>query len=344
MPRIGRKHVDYRRLGRSGLMVSPLCLGTMMFGDRCSAADAERIVGNARDAGINFIDTADVYVGGHSEEITGAAIRADRDAWILATKLCNVMGKGPNQKGLSRKWVIEAAEGSLRRMATDYIDIYYLHKEDLETPLEETVAAMGDLIRDGKVRYFGVSNYRAWRVAEIVRICETLGIPRPVVSQPYYNALNRMPEVEHLPACGHYGLGVVPYSPLARGVLTGKYDPGAPPPADTRAGKEDSRMMQTEWRQESLVIAQKIKAHAEARGMTAGHFAINWLLNNKLVTSALAGPRTLEQWQDYLAALEHEFTAEDEALVDELVVTGHPSTPGYNDPAYPIEGRVPHSG
>jgi len=336
--------VDYRRLGRSGLMVSPLCLGTMMFGDRCSAADAERIVGNARDAGINFIDTADVYVGGHSEEITGAAIRADRDAWILATKLCNVMGKGPNQKGLSRKWVIEAAEGSLRRMATDYIDIYYLHKEDLETPLEETVAAMGDLIRDGKVRYFGVSNYRAWRVAEIVRICETLGIPRPVVSQPYYNALNRMPEVEHLPACGHYGLGVVPYSPLARGVLTGKYDPGAPPPADTRAGKEDSRMMQTEWRQESLVIAQKIKAHAEARGMTAGHFAINWLLNNKLVTSALAGPRTLEQWQDYLAALEHEFTAEDEALVDELVVTGHPSTPGYNDPAYPIEGRVPHSG
>ncbi len=155
--------------------------------------------------------------------------------------------------------------------------------------------------------------------------------------------MNRMPEVEHLPACAHYGLGVVPYSPLARGVLTGKYDRDAPPPADTRAGHRDARMMQTEWRPESLAIAAKLKAHAEARGITAGQFALNWVLNNRLVTATIAGPRTVEQWDEYAAALAYQFTAEDEALVDQLVVAGHPSTPGFNDPAYPLEGRRPRT-
>ena len=335
--------MDYRNLGRSGLKVSPLCLGTMMFGGATEEADAARIIAKAADAGVNFIDTADVYNGGVSEEITGRAIAAARDSWVLATKLCNAMGDGPNQRGLSRKWVIEAAEASLRRLGTDYIDIYYLHKEDLETPLAETLSAVDQLVRDGKVRYFGVSNYRSWRIAEIVRLCEARGYDWPVVSQPYYNAMNRMPEVEHLPACGHYGLGVVPYSPLARGVLTGKYDPDAPPPEETRAGRQDTRMMQSEWRRESLVIAQTIKAHAEARGSTAAHFALNWVLNNRLITAAVAGPRTEAQWDDYVAALDDPFTAEDEALIDGLVTIGHPSTPGYNDPAYPIEGRVPRS-
>jgi aryl-alcohol dehydrogenase (NADP+) len=170
-----------------------------------------------------------------------------------------------------------------------------------------------------------------------------MGIDRPIVSQPYYNAMNRMPEVEHLPACAHYGIGVVPYSPLARGVLTAKYDPDAPPPNDSRAARQDTRMMQTEWRKESLVIAREIRTHAERRGMTAGQFAMLWVLNNKLVTACIAGPRTEEQWADYLGALKHSFTAADEALVNRLVATGHPSTPGFNDPAYPIEGRVPRS-
>lgn len=335
--------MDYRALGGSGLKVSPLCLGTMMFGGATEEATAARIIAKAGDAGVNFIDTADVYNKGLSEEIAGRAIAAARDRWVLATKVCNAMGEGPNQRGLSRKWVIEAAEASLRRLGTDYIDIYYLHKEDLGTPLAETLSAVGQLIRQGKVRYFGVSNYRAWRIAEIVRLCDARGLERPVVSQPYYNAMNRMPEVEHLPACGHYGLGVVPYSPLARGVLTGKYDPDAPPPEDTRAGRQDPRMMQSEWRRESLVIARSIKAHAEARGSTAAHFALNWVLNNRLVTAAVAGPRTEAQWDDYVAALDDPFTAEDEALVDGLVTVGHPSTPGYNDPAYPIEGRVPRT-
>jgi aryl-alcohol dehydrogenase (NADP+) len=148
-----------------------------------------------------------------------------------------------------------------------------------------------------------------------------------------------MPEVEHLPACGFYGLGVVPYSPLARGVLTGKYSPDAPPPEDTRAGRADARMMQTEWRPESLRIAQELKRHAEARGMTPGQFAVNWVLHNRFVTAVIAGPRTEAQWDEYLGALPHPFGPEDEELVDRLVPAGHPSTPGYNDPAYPLEGR-----
>jgi aryl-alcohol dehydrogenase-like predicted oxidoreductase len=234
---------------------------------------------------------------------------------------------------------MQAADASLRRLGTDFIDVYYLHKEDHGTPLAETVRAMGDLVRVGKIRYFGVSNYRSWRVAEICRLCDDLGIDRPVVSQPYYNALNRMPEVEHLPACGYYGLGVVPYSPLARGVLTGKYDPKRPPPEGTRAGRQDARMMQTEWRTESLDIAQEIRRHAEARGASAGDFAVAWVLNNRFVTAVIGGPRTQEQWDAYLGALRYAFTAEDEALVDRLVPKGHPSTPGYSDPQYPIEGR-----
>ncbi|MCC0015405.1 MAG: aldo/keto reductase [Rhodobiaceae bacterium] len=336
--------MDYRILGRSGLKVSPICLGTMMFGGRTEEKDAVKIIDHAYDNGVNFIDTADQYNMGASEEIVGRAIRKKRDRWVLATKLGNAMGKSVNRKGLSRKYVYEATHASLKRLKADYVDISYLHKEDHDTPLEETIGAYADLMRAGKVRYIGVSNHRAWRVAEIVRICRDLGINPPVISQPYYNAMNRMPEVEHLPACGHFGIGVFPYSPMARGVLSGKYEPGKPPPEGTRAGVNDARMMQSEWREESLVIAQTLKAHAEKQGITAGQFAVAWVLNNRLVTGTIAGPRTFAQWTDYLGALDYRFTAEDEALVDSLVPAGHPSTPGYTDPAYPLEGRVARSG
>ena len=335
--------MDLVRLGGSGVRVSPLCLGTMMFGGPTDERSSVRITGMARDAGINFIDTADVYNDGRSEEVVGRAIRPERDRWILATKLGNARGKDPNQRGLTRRWAMMAAEASLRRLGTDWIDIYYLHREDHDTPLEETVRAMGDLIRAGKIRYFGLSNFRAWRIAEVCSLCGRMGVELPVVLQPYYNALNRMPEVEVLPACSYYGLGVVPYSPVARGVLTGKYLPGAPPAEGTRAGRADTRIMQTEWREESLAIAQKLKEHATARGITPVQFAVAWVLNNRLVTSPIVGPRTEEQMRDYLGALDYGFTAEDEALVDSLVATGHPSTPGYNDPSYPIEGRVPRT-
>jgi len=335
--------MEYRNLGASGLKVSPICLGTMMFGDRTDAAEAGRIVDAARAAGVNFIDTADAYAKGGSERVVGKLIASDREHWVLATKVGNPMGKGPNDGGLSRGWLMRAIDASLERLNTDWVDIYYFHLDDASTPIEESLVAMGEIVAAGKVRYFGVSNYRAWRIAQIVELCAKLGVPAPIVSQPYYNAMNRMPETGVLPACANYGLGVVPYSPLARGVLTGKYAPGQAPAADTRAGQNDKRMMETEFREESMVMARKLKAHAEQRGMSAGQFALNWVLNNRIVTSVLAGPRTFEQWTEYLGALAHRFSAEDEALVDSMVKSGHPSTPGFNDPKYPIVGRPTYS-
>jgi len=332
--------MEYRFLGRSGLKVSPLCLGAMMFGDRTDFAESSRIVAAAREAGVNFIDTADVYAQGESERIVGKLVAADRHDWVLATKVGNAMGEGPNRRGASRKWILQAIDESLDRLGTDYVDIYYLHRDFLEASLEETVEAMGDVLASGKARYFGVSNFRGWRIAEVVRLCGERGIPRPVVCQPYYNAMNRQPEVEVLPACHHYGIGVASFSPVARGVLVGKYKPGEEPPPDTRAGRKDRRMMQTEFRPESLEIAQALKAHAERKGLTATAFAVNWVLANRIVTSVIGGPRTLEQWQGYLDALGKPIDAEDEALVESFVRAGHPSTPGFNDPSFPLTGRL----
>jgi aryl-alcohol dehydrogenase-like predicted oxidoreductase len=330
--------MQFHQLGNSGLEVSELCLGTMMFGDRTDATAANEIVARAFDADVNFIDTADVYTKGAAETIVGAAIRGRRDRWILATKVGNVMTSAPHDGGLSRRWIFQACDGSLKRLGTDWIDIYYLHRDDPKTPLAETVAAMGDLMRAGKIRYFGLSNFRGWRIADVIRWCEKLGVPSPVVCQPYYNLLNRMPEVEILPACDYYGLGVAPYSPIARGVLTGKYVPGAIP-EDSRAGRQDRRFMETEFREESVEIEQKLKAHAEKTGRSATQFALAWLWANRIVTSVIAGPRTLAQWNDYVEAMGTAWSADDEALVDSLVRPGHPSTPGYNDPQYPFYGR-----
>jgi aryl-alcohol dehydrogenase-like predicted oxidoreductase len=170
-------------------------------------------------------------------------------------------------------------------------------------------------------------------------VCRQAGAEPPIVSQPYYNLMNRQPENDILPACAHHGIGVVPYSPLARGVLTAKYKPGEKPAEGTRAGRNDKRILETEFRPESLAIAQKLKDHATKKGSTPGHFAVQWVLANPIITSVIAGPRTLEQWKDYVAALGAKFDAEDEKLVDSLVTPGHPTTPGYNDPAYPLTGR-----
>ena len=328
-------------LGASGLKVSRLWLGTMMFGDQTDEAEAGRIVDASRDAGINAIDTADAYADGESERVTGRLIARDRERWVLATKLANPTGPGPNERGLSRGHMIRALDGSLKRLGTDWVDILYLHKEDPTTPLEETVAAMHHLLGTGKVHYFGLSNFRAWRVARIAEMCRSAGVPVPIVCQPPYNAMTRGIETELLPCCAHYGLGVVAYSPLARGVLSGKYVPDAPPPEGSRAGRGDKRILQTEFRAESLVLAQKVVEHARSRGRTPLQFALGWVWNNALVHGVIGGPRTLAQWQDYIAALDAPFDADDEALVESLVAPGHASTPGYNDPAYPVEGRQP---
>jgi aryl-alcohol dehydrogenase-like predicted oxidoreductase len=333
--------MNYARLGRSGLKVSPLCLGAMMFGGATDEATSLRIIDGARDAGVNFIDTADAYGAGRSEEIVGRAIRADRDRWVVATKVGYAAG-APLATGadLSRRYVMHAADASLRRLGTDRIDLYYLHHDDAGTPLEETVRALADLVRTGKVRYIGLSNFPAWRVAEVVRLCEQAGIDRPAAVEPLYNAMNRQVESELLPACRHFGIGVVSYSPLARGILSGKYASLDQLPEGSRAARQDKRMLQTELRPESIALAQRLQAHAQAHGSTASRFALQWVLNNALVQSVIAGPRTFEQWQDYLAALATPFTAEDEALVDGLVPAGHPSTPGFTDPQYPVTGRV----
>src|SRR5450759_1500174 len=330
----------YRRLGRSNLKVSALCLGAMMFGDQTGKAEAANIVSYAHEHGVNFVDTADVYTTGASEKMLGELLQAQRTDWVLATKLGNKMSARVNEAHYSRLWMMREMEQSLQRLQTDYIDIYYLHRDYNSMDLEEPLRAMDDMLRAGKIRYWGVSNLRGWRIAEMMRLAGELGMPGPVVCQPYYNLLNRLPEVEVLPACAHYGIGVTPYSPIARGVLTGKYPPGQRPDPTSRAGRADQRMAETEFREESLVIAQKLKAHAEGKGISLAQFACSWLLAHQVVSSVIAGPRTLAQWQDYLPALDYGFTLEDEALVDSLVKPGHPSTPGYTDPAYPPNGRV----
>lgn len=330
--------MEYRRLGRSGLEVSPVCLGTMMFGVRTEAAEAQRIVDAAFDAGVNFIDTADAYGKGAAERIVGAAIRGQRRRWIVATKVFNPMTARPHDGGLSRRWIMQACADSLERLATDYVDIYYLHRDDPDTPLPETVGAIGDLVRSGKVRYLGLSNFRGWRIAEVVAECAAQGVPAPVVCQPHYNLLSRGPEVEILPACDHYGIGVAAYSPIARGVLTGKYRSGAVP-EDSRAARNDKRMLETDFRRESIAVAEQLEAHAAKTGRTLTQFALAWLWANDIVTSIVAGPRTLAQWQDYVAAIGTPWHGEDEALVDSLVPPGFASTPFYNDPQYPIRGR-----
>lgn len=334
--------MHYRYLGRSALKVSPLCLGAMMFGGEADEQVSRRIVDKAMEQGINFIDTADAYHGGRSETVVGRAIAARRDHWIVATKFGyqTTAAPGPNEQGQSRKWIMQTVDGSLQRLGTDYIDILYFHRALSEAPLEEGMRAVNDLIRQGKIRYYGLSNFRGWRLAEVVRIADRLGMERPIVSQPLYNIVDRTAEVEQLPAAAHFDMGVVSYSPLARGVLSGKYGVDVPPPPDSRAGRGDKRIQQTEWRPESLRIAQAIAARATERGASSIAFALAWVIKNRLISAAIAGPRTEAQWDSYIAALQLQLTVEDEQFVDSLVVPGHASTPGYTDPGYPVEGRL----
>lgn len=326
-------------LGRSPLQVSRLCLGTMMFGDQTPLQDAHHIVADAQEQGCNFLDTADVYTRGQSESIVGQVLKGQRHRWVLASKVGNPMSDLPNHQAYSRTWMLRACEDSLRRLDTDHLDIYYLHRDYNGMNLEEPLRAIEALLRDGKIRYWGVSNFRGWRIAEMVHMARQMNMPGPVVCQPYYNLLNRLPEAEILEACGHYGLGVVPYSPIARGVLTGKYAPGQTPEQGSRVARGDKRILETEFREESLQVAQILQQHCLAKGVSLAHFATAWVLANRHISAVIAGPRTLTQWQDYAGALAVTITPEDEALVNSLVAPGHPSTPGYNDPSYPLNGR-----
>jgi aryl-alcohol dehydrogenase-like predicted oxidoreductase len=331
--------MKYRNLGKSNLQVSVLCLGTMMFGDQTDVGVARSIVDDAQEHGVNYIDTADVYTTGASETMLGELLKGRRQHWVLATKLGNKMSDRPNESHYSRSWMLREIDASLARLQTDHVDILYLHRDFNGMDIEEPLRALDAMLRAGKIRYWGLSNFRGWRIAECVRIANEIGMPGPVVCQPYYNLLNRMPEVEILPACEHFGIGVTPYSPIARGVLTGKYLPGQKPAEGTRAARGDKRIAETEFREESLVIAQQLQEHAKRKGMTLAQFATAWVLAHRAVSSVIAGPRTLEQWQGYLPAIDGEITEEDDELIDSLVRPGHPSTPGFTDPAYPLSAR-----
>ncbi len=336
--------MKYRTLGLSGMRVSEICLGTMMFGQETTEVDAKRIIDDAQAHGLNFIDTANSYAESRSEEVVGRAIKAQRSHWVVATKCSNAVGPGILDRGLSRRHVIQACDDSLRRLQTDRIDLFYVHRTDPHTAWESTIAAFGELIRAGKIREWGLSNVRAWQIAHIAHLCDKMNVPRPTALQPYYNLLNRQPETEVLPAAKHFGLGSVTYSPIARGVLSGKYQLNVTPEEGSRAARQDTRMMQTEWRPESLDIARQLKEHTAKKNVSLVQWACAWVLNNQAVSSVIAGPRTFEQWQGYIGAQNYQWTAEDEKLADTFVVTGHSSTPGYNDPSYPIDGRFARVG
>jgi aryl-alcohol dehydrogenase-like predicted oxidoreductase len=331
--------MEYRRLGNSGVSVSPLCLGTMMFGGQTGEAESIAILHRAMDMGMNFIDTADIYNAGQAEVVTGKALGGRRDEVVLATKGRQPTGKGPNDRGAGRLHLMRALEASLRRLNTEHVDIYYVHSPDYQTPMEETLRTLDDMVRSGKVRYLGCSNFRAWRLCEALWISDRRSLHRFACVQPLYNIANRDIEVELLPLCREHGVGVVSYSPLARGILTGKYKPGEPRPEGSRAARNDPRMQQAEWREASLEIAQRIGAHCLRKGVAPSQFALAWCLANPIVTSVILGPRTMEQFEDNAACLEAAITDEDEAFIDSLVPPGEHSGKGFQDTLYPITGR-----
>ncbi len=331
--------MQYRKLGSTGVDVSPICLGTMMFGGQTNEADSIKIIHKASDLGINFVDTANMYNKGESEVVVGKAIADRRERVVLATKGRQPMGSGPNQSGASRLHLMHALHASLRRLNTDFIDLFYVHTPDYDTPIEETLRALDDMVRAGKVRYIACSNFRAWRLCEALWTSDVRNLNCFVCVQPLYNILNRDVEYELLPLCQEHRIGVVSYSPLARGILTGKYQPDAEPPEGSRASRKDPRMMQAEWRPASLEIAQAIAAHCAKRGVEPSQFALAWCIANPILTSAIVGPRTMQHFEDNVACLNVEITAEDEAFIDNLVPPGEHSGKGFQDTQYPITGR-----
>ena len=331
--------MNYRSLGAAGVKVSPICLGTMMFGGQTSADESTRIMHQALDLGINFFDTADIYNAGQSEIVVGQAIAGRREKVVLATKGRGPMGEGPNNSGASRLHMVRALEASLKRLNTDSVDIYYVHTPDYTVPIEETLRALDDMVRSGKVRYIACSNFRTWRLMEALWTSDRLNLNRFACVQPLYNIVNRDIEVELLPMCKAYGVGVVSYSPLARGILTGKYKTGEPFPAGSRAARNDKRMLQAELREASFDVAEELRRHCDKKKVTMSQFALAWCLANPIITSVIIGPRTTEQFDDNVTCLDVTIDAADEAFVNSLVPPGEHSGKGFQDTQYPITGR-----
>ncbi len=313
-----------RQLGRTGIKVSPICLGTMNFGGPTNHADAIRITHTAFDRGINFIDTANVYQGGESERIVGQALKEwdRRDEIILATKVYSPMSGNPNDRGGSRRHIMKACEASLKRLQIETIDLYQLHRPDLDIPQEETLRAFDDLIHQGKVRHIGCSTHPAWKVMEALATSEKLGISRYVSEQPPYNLLDRRIENELLPLCKEYGLAVLPWSPVAGGVLTGRYSSDEKAPRGSRADLWGARF-NSRVTDKGLEVAAAVAKMAEARNMSTSQLALLWVKEQPLVTSPIYGPRTQEHIEDALDILEETLSTSELAEFDKLVPPGN---------------------
>jgi len=289
--------MEYKNLGKSGLKVSRIGLGTNNFGGQVSEEDSIKIVRKTIDLGINLIDTADMYTKGRSEEVIGKAVQGYRDDVIIATKVGMNVGEGPNQSGLSRKHILWQLKHSLESLQTDYVDIYYLHRFDPETPLEETLRTLNDLVREGSVRYIACSNFAAWQIAKAHEICEDFGLEKFVAVQPPYNLLQREIETELLPYCQHEGLGVLTYTPLMGGLLSGKYTKDTPPPTGSRA-----EYNQAYWerinKERNFTILQQIESIAGDVGISLRQLAIAWILKNPVITAPVLGVSKPEQVEE----------------------------------------------
>jgi aryl-alcohol dehydrogenase-like predicted oxidoreductase len=337
---LGRSAIEYRVLGRTGVKVSPLCLGAMMFGAWGNPDHDEsiRIIHRALDAGVNFIDTADVYSRGESEQIVGKALAGGRrDHVILATKVHGTMGEDPNEFGNSRRWIIREVENSLRRLGTDRIDLYQIHRPEADTDIEETLGALSDLVHAGKVRYIGSSTFPASQVVEAQWAARRRGLERFVCEQPPYSMLIRAVEADVLPTCQRHGMGVIPWSPLAGGWLTGRYRLGQDVPRSRRAERLPTRYdMSLPGNQRKLEAADALARLAEETGITLIEMSLAFVIRHPAVTAAIIGPRTMEHLESQLTAADVSLSDEVLDRIDEIVPPGvnvNPADTGWENPA-----------
>jgi aryl-alcohol dehydrogenase-like predicted oxidoreductase len=338
--------MNHRSLGRTGMQVTPLCLGAMMFGDwgNQDHDDSVRIIHRALDAGINFIDTADVYSRGESEEIVAKALAGGkRDNVVLATKVHGTMGDDPNERGNSRRWIMREVENSLRRLKTDWIDLYQIHRPEPDTDIDETLGALTDLVRAGKVRYIGSSTFPASAIVEAQWVAERRGRERFMCEQPPYSLLVRGIEADVLPTCQRYGMGVITWSPLAGGWLSGRWRKGVAPPTSSRATRLPHRFdLSLPGNQRKLEQTEQLARLAEAAGISLIEMAIAFVIRHPAVTSAIIGPRTMEQLESQLTASERVLHHDLLDRIDEIVEPGtnlNAADAGWSNPALEPSAR-----
>ncbi len=325
--------MEYRSLGRTGVKVSPLCLGCLMFGGKTAETDSMDIIDRAIDAGVNFLDTANSYGRGASEEVVGKALKRNgkRNRIVLATKVHSRMSDDdPNMQGNHRRNIVEQCNASLMRLQTDWIDLYQIHRPQSDIPIDETLRALDDLIRAGKVRYIGCSTFAAWQVVEALWVAKELGLNRFICEQPPYNLLDRRIERELVPMAITHGLAIIPWSPLAGGFLTGKYQRGEGKPEGARwTLAVDHEMTKTLFADATFAVVEALGQLAEAKGCTPSQLALAWCAQQPGITSPIAGPRTMQQLEDNLGALNLKVTDEDRATLDKVAVPGQVIVPYY---------------